>query len=225
MILCVETSQSVCSAAVFSGEQLLGYAQHDIPNEHNKMITLVMEQAMKEAEIKVDHLEAVAVSEGPGSYTGLRVGSSACKAYSYAMQIPLIPVDTLQLIAFQAQKQFPDAAQYISMIDARRMEVFMGSFDNELKSLSEPKAFIVKEDFFESFPSEHAVFAGNGAAKLRMIPTLTENTCILSEVIPLAKFMGPLAYLRWKSDNLPDPAYFEPRYLKSFGEKAVNDTN
>lgn len=219
----METSQSVCSAAVFSGENLLGEALHDVPNEHNKIITVVMERAMHEAGIVSSQLTGVAVSEGPGSYTGLRVGASASKAFCYALKIPLIPVNTLQLIAYQAAQEAPGASLYVPMVDARRMEVFMASYDAHLNLCMPPKAYVVKDDFRDAFDSPHVVFAGNGSAKLRLLDNVPQNDTILSEVIPMARFMGYLANQRSNRNELPDPAYFEPQYVKAFGEKAIND--
>jgi tRNA threonylcarbamoyladenosine biosynthesis protein TsaB len=137
----------------------------------------------------------------------------------------MIPVDTLQLLAYQAALEMPEAALFVPMIDARRMEVFVGSFDAKLHSTSVAQAFIVKEDFFEHYPAHQAVFAGNGSAKLRFLANLPENTCILSELIPLANFMGPLAYEKWQLKSFVENYAFQPRYLKSFGEKAINDIN
>jgi tRNA threonylcarbamoyladenosine biosynthesis protein TsaB len=211
-LLNIETATKNCSVSVandgvtialkeFAGE---GYL-------HAEKLHVFIEEALQEAGIKYANLNAIAVSMGPGSYTGLRIGVSAAKGLCYALTIPLIAVDTLELIARQVKAV---NGIIIPLIDARRMEVYSAVFDAEYNLLRKVEAEIITEKSFSVYDIIH--FAGDGAAKCKEILS-GEKFIYHDEVIyPSAAQMGELAYNKYKISDTVDVAYFEPYYLKDF---------
>ena len=160
--------------------------------------------------------DAVAVSAGPGSYTGLRIGVSSAKGLCYALGVPLIAVDTLQTIVVEAIKRVDDDMLYCPMIDARRMEVYTALFDGNAKRLTEVEAKIIDENSFREVLEEgRVVFCGNGADKCRQA-IRHPNAVFLDDIHPLSSNMLPAAADKLKSGAVEDTAYFEPFYLKEF---------
>jgi tRNA threonylcarbamoyladenosine biosynthesis protein TsaB len=223
MILCVETSQDICSVALFNQGQLLSSKESTEKNSHNKLITILIQETLTEASVSVSQLQAAMLSSGPGSYTGLRVGSSALKGLCYGLQIPLMSMPSLQLIAYQASLE-QEADIYIPMIDARRMEVFEQQYDNNLLPVTAPRAYILDEKYISTLEVEKKYIAcGNGAIKLTDLLGNSRNINIMSDYFPMARFMGKFALEKFNQKQFENLAYFEPFYLKSFGEKAAND--
>ena len=160
--------------------------------------------------------DAVAVSAGPGSYTGLRIGVSSAKGLCYALGVPLIAVDTLQTIVVEAIKWVGDDILYCPMIDARRMEVYTALFDGNAKRLTEVEAKIIDENSFREVLEEgRVVFCGNGADKCRQA-IRHPNAVFLDDIHPLSSNMLSVASDKLKSGTVEDTAYFEPFYLKEF---------
>ena len=173
-----------------------------------------IDEILKENNFKIDDLDAVAISKGPGSYTGLRIGVSAAKGLCFAKDIPLISVPTLTALAKQVTPNKGD--QIIPMLDARRMEVYSAVFDSAFNQIRETKAQVLSEDSFqEELAKGKVYFIGNGVEKFREICS-QQNAEFIEGRLPSAKEMGQIAYDKYKISDIEDVAYFEPYYLKDF---------
>jgi len=223
--LCIDTATAVCSVVLTQNDKVLSIKESTEEKAHASNLGIFVEQVLNEAAISVNQLDAVAVSKGPGSYTGLRIGVSTAKGLCYGADIPLISVETLQIMSHgmcrEALKTFTnnfsaDSALFCPMIDARRMEVYTALFDFTNQKINETTAMIVKEDSFDSIlQNAQVVFAGNGADKCRAMLT-HKNALFLDNYIHSALYMINIvqqAYHKSKFENL---AYFEPYYLKDF---------
>ena len=179
---------------------------------HAERLHVFIEEIIKEAGITMKDLAAIAVSQGPGSYTGLRIGVSAAKGLCYALNIPLIAVDTLQVLASQANVS---SGLIVPMIDARRMEVYSAIFNAKWDKIREVQAEIITENSFEDL-QETVCFVGDCAEKCK--PVLTKENYVFWEEIkyPSAKEMSLLSNEKYKKNDTVDVAYFEPYYLKDF---------
>ncbi|SDZ88662.1 tRNA threonylcarbamoyladenosine biosynthesis protein TsaB [Flavobacterium gillisiae] len=212
-ILNIETSTKNCSVTIAkNGETVVCNEIAEEGYSHAERLHVFIEASLKEAGIVYKDLSAIAVSQGPGSYTGLRIGVSAAKGLCYALGIPLIAVDTLQTLAAQATVS---NGLIIPMIDARRMEVYSAIFTTELERKRETQAEILTENSFEEL--EGAVyFVGDCAEKAQTVLT-KENFSFLEEIkYPSANEMSLLSFEKYKKSDTVDVAYFEPFYLKDF---------
>lgn len=209
-ILCLETSTDVCSVALFSDGRLVDSREIHEPQAHAEKLAVFIKEVLGGSE-----LSAVAVSEGPGSYTGLRIGVSTAKGLSYALGIPLIAVGTLELMASAVQ----GGDWFCPMIDARRMEVYCALFDETGRMVEKPHAKVIEADSFSDvLASRRVLFFGNGAMKCRDI-LRHDNAIFLEGVVPRAADMGRLAGERFAAQQFVDLASFEPVYLKEFAAK------
>lgn len=171
-------------------------------------------EVLKFSNLKMNDIEAVAVSKGPGSYTGLRIGVSAAKGICFALDVPLISVPTLSSLANSIK--IKKGEYIIPMIDARRMEVYSSVFDDEYKQIRETKAEIINEGSFSEFLNQGKVyFLGDGAEKCKEL-IQNNNAVFLENYFPSANEMAKLSYRNFNSNNFEDVAYFEPYYLKDF---------
>lgn len=221
-ILSLETATTACSVALHYNGELR--ALHEINNgySHAENLTLLIEQGLEEAGIKAQDLAAVAVSKGPGSYTGLRIGGSTAKGLCFSLDIPLISINTLQSIALQVtgdnypgSDDLPD--RWMPMIDARRMEVYTAVFDGENKQLTEIEAKILDETSLTDLLENHRVaFFGDGAAKFEAVVPNRSKAVFIDDIFPSAREAGQLAFARFQAGEFEDVAYFEPFYLKDF---------
>ena len=216
-ILNIESATDICSIAISQDDKVL--ALQETKGNHASRMTLMMENCLAEAQLQMRDLTAVAVSNGPGSYTSLRVGASVAKGICYALDIPMIAVDTLETLALAAFKAVKDLdALYCPMIDARRMEVYTAIFtpNTEGVVLTDPiKSLIVEADSFEQFfnQNKRIVFCGNGAAKCQMVvgnekSIFFDNICSSVNMIPLSKTY-------YYKKQFVDIAYYTPQYLKA----------
>lgn len=216
MLLCIETSQQTCSIAIFDVGGMLSYAFSDAANIHGKLITMLIEEAATKAGIELKELKAICLSAGPGSYTGLRVGSSTAKGLGYGLKIPLIAIDTLQIMALAMQKQMPEM-HYCPLVDARRMEVFTGLYDSSLCPTLPGHPAIVDEGFMlPALQFKQVVFGGNGLEKCKPFLQSNPNAILQENIKPTADLMGALAFDKFTTNHFADMAYFEPNYLKEF---------
>lgn len=221
-ILNIDTSTDVCSVAVSeNGACIFSKEDHSGPN-HAVNLGVFVDEAMSFTDNHAIPFDAVAVSAGPGSYTGLRIGVSMAKGICYARDLKLISVPTLETMCVPlllGEKIEEDDALLCPMIDARRMEVYAQVFDRSLKVVRDIQADIVDADTYRSLLDEHVVyFFGNGAEKCRNAIN-HENARFISGIEPLAKNMFPLAEKRFLNDKFEDVAYFVPFYLKDFVAK------
>ncbi len=215
-ILHIETATEVCSAALSIDGKLVMERVSDVDQSHSTLLGVFVEDIMKEVRKEGLQLDAVSVSSGPGSYTGLRIGVSQAKGLSYGLNIPLIVVPTHQVMAQQLQYKANENSLLCPMIDARRMEVYATFFDHNLKVVRETSADIIDADSYADLLDKHEVFFfGNGAAKCK--ETLTHiNARFVDGIKPLASAMITAADEAFAQSRFEDVAYFEPFYLKEF---------
>ncbi len=214
-ILCLETATTNCSVAVGVRGKVKSVFEENSPNySHSEQLHVFMEQAIAKASVSLQDLDAVAVSKGPGSYTGLRIGVSAAKGLCFSLDIPLISIPTLKSMATQIQLNPNEVV--IPLLDARRMEVYSRAFDHNHVALRETRAEIITETSFKEYVRYQNVhLIGSGAAKC--IDVLTDNTFQFNpDILPSAKEMVILAEEKYLSQDFEDVAYFEPYYLKDF---------
>jgi tRNA threonylcarbamoyladenosine biosynthesis protein TsaB len=217
-IVCIETSTKACSIALFRGTELLAH-RLEIPEEfrHAERLHPLLDELMKEAKLQYSELGAIAISRGPGSYTGLRIGVSAAKGLAYALDLPFIAIDTLLLLSKEAKIQMPDADFYMPMIDARRMEVYTTIYNGDLVQVNAFEAKILDNaSFADHLSSGVCCFFGDGAAKSVDLLGSHPNFRYLENIHPDARHMGSLAYAKWLKNEVENLAYFEPFYLKEF---------
>ena len=217
-ILHIETSTEVCSVSVSQdGASIFTKEDFNGPS-HATLLGVYVDEALSFVDNHAIPLDAVAVSCGPGSYTGLRIGVSMAKGICYGRNIPLIGIPTLEVMCVPVllEHDLPDDALLCPMIDARRMEVYAAIYDRSLKACREIGADIIDENSYKEFLDEHSVyFFGNGAAKCRSKIT-HPNAHFIDDIHPLAKWMFPLAEKAVAKEEYKDVAYFEPFYLKEF---------
>ena len=220
-ILNIETSTDVCSIAVSQdGACLFERVDRSGPN-HAVKLGLFVDEALAYIDCRDIHLDAVAVSCGPGSYTGLRIGVSMAKGICYGRDLKLIAVPTLELLCVPVllRELAEDDALLCPMLDARRMEVYAGIYDRALKPVREIGADVVTTETYKDYLDKHPVyFFGNGAAKCMDIIS-HPNAHLIEGIEPLAKWMQPLAERRLWNGETEDVAYFTPFYLKDFVAK------
>ncbi len=220
-ILHIDTSTSVCSVAV-SEDGLCIYHEEDLTGQHHaELLGTYVDQALSFIDSHAIPLDAVAVSSGPGSYTGLRIGVSMAKGICYALGIPLLSVPTLQLLTVPVLlgRELEDDALLCPMIDARRMEVYAAVYDRALREVRGTQADIVEADTYKEWLEQHPVyFIGNGAEKCRQVIE-HPNARWIEGIVPLAKHMFPLAEKKLLNQQTEDVAYFVPFYLKDFVAK------
>jgi tRNA threonylcarbamoyladenosine biosynthesis protein TsaB len=212
-ILNIETATKNCSVALSKdGHIILCKEIAEEGYSHAERLHVFIEAIIQEAGISFQNLNAIAVSQGPGSYTGLRIGVSAAKGLCYALNIPLIAVDTLQVLASQAKIT---EGLIVPMLDARRMEVYSAIFNSKLEKQRDIQAEIITENSFETIP-DTIYFVGDCAEKCQSV-LLKSNFIFLEEVkYPSAKEMGLLSFAKFQNNDFEDVAYFEPYYLKDF---------
>ncbi len=223
LILSLETTTSVCSVALARDGKLISFREQNNRNAHAEILNGYIEEVLAESQYHLSDLNAVAVSEGPGSYTGLRIGVSTAKGLCYSLDIPLISVSTLQSLAFFTRE---NCAQEIlnlqdlifcPMIDARRMEAYTSHFDAELEILKEVEAEIIDETTYTKLLDHHiVVFSGDGCGKYQKLYEEHHNGYFYPQILASARGMCVLAEDKFSRGEFADLAYFEPFYLKSF---------
>ncbi|MBF4494717.1 tRNA (adenosine(37)-N6)-threonylcarbamoyltransferase complex dimerization subunit type 1 TsaB [Flavobacterium sp. JLP] len=212
-ILNIETATKNCSVSIAkNGETIICKEIAEEGYSHAEKLHVFIEEVIEEAKISVQDLAAIAVSQGPGSYTGLRIGVSAAKGLCFALNIPLIAVDTLQTLASQANVS---EGKIIPMLDARRMEVYSEIFNADLQVEREILAEVIDENSFKDF-TEKIYFVGDCADKCKAVLT-KDNFVFLEEIkYPSANAMSKISYSKYQKSDTVDVAYFEPYYLKDF---------
>lgn len=222
-ILCLETSTEVCSVALSVDGIMTSIREDKSGKNHALLLTGFIQEVLSENNLRMHQLDAVAVSGGPGSYTGLRIGVSTAKGLCYASGIPLIAIPSLEILAHHiiysttsAGREAGESTLYCPMIDARRMEVYAAVYNSNLIKIRDVQADIIDHLSFISLLDSHKIiFFGNGADKCKM--TIQHiNSSFLDNVTISAGFMAPLAEIAFKKGNFVDVAYYEPFYLKDF---------
>ncbi|MBK1441018.1 tRNA (adenosine(37)-N6)-threonylcarbamoyltransferase complex dimerization subunit type 1 TsaB [Parapedobacter sp. ISTM3] len=220
-ILQIETATQVCSVALSRDGTTIAFRDIDEPNVHASQLTLLVEALLREAGLTFADLSAIAVSKGPGSYTGLRIGVSAAKGLCYATDLPLIGVDTLAGMAagFAAKhaEEIEPKAWLCPMVDARRMEVYTGMYDHRLKPLKSAAAIIIDTHSFSELPvGQRVLLFGNGADKFQELFAANERVAVIPHFRNSARYLSGCAYQALLDKQFEDVAYFEPYYLKDF---------
>ncbi|MCO5232289.1 MAG: tRNA (adenosine(37)-N6)-threonylcarbamoyltransferase complex dimerization subunit type 1 TsaB [Chitinophagales bacterium] len=217
IILCIETSGSSCSVAIGKGEKLLSQSIEHERNKAADMLPVLIESALDKAGVKMNMLQAIAVSGGPGSYTGLRIGIATAKGIAYAIGIPLIHIETFMAMKNQfLEKNGKQYDLYIPMMDARRMDAFYSAIDNEDRFVFSPRCETIDENSFKNFSDnyEKIVIIGKGLDRFKDIIQYP-NIDIDFDIDVEAKAMVLLAYEKWKASKTENLAYFEPKYYKA----------
>ncbi len=212
-ILNIDTALDTASVCLAQKEEILALAINENQKNQAAWLHLAIDEILKKNNLRPNQLDAVAVSIGPGSYTGLRVGLATAKGLCYALHIPLIAVSTLKMIAFEAKDEA--ASLICPMIDARRMEVFTAIYDKELQEKNPAQALIIDEYSFADILSTSAVlFCGNGSKKLQ--PLISNNNASFSDNVSNASHLSPLSQNCFFKKEFTDIAYSVPLYIKEF---------
>ena len=215
MILSIDTATKICSVSIANAGQILTIQENTEGFSHASKLTTLIQKACEAAQIQLTDLDAIAVSIGPGSYTGLRIGLSTVKGICFALNKPLIAIDTLKAlsVASQSTTDFENAL-YVPMIDARRMEVYTVFYDKN-DAIVEPKqSFIIDENSFSKLLGQYdkIVLSGDGAEKCKEL--LNSEQFHYTEIICSAKHLAPLAFTAFQNKDFADLAYIEPTYFK-----------
>lgn len=226
-ILQIETATTVCSVALSKDGETLAVKQINERNIHAEVITLFIDGLLEETGVSYNQLDAIAVSSGPGSYTGLRIGISTAKGLCFALDKPLIAVETLDAMAdgLVNDRQLAGTDVLLCpMIDARRMEVYTAIFDTKGNRIKPTAAEIIDENSFNDLLNNHTIiFFGDGAPKCQAVLGTNENAQFITDFGNSASYLSKKAYAKLMCNDLEDVAYFEPFYLKDFiaGKKSV----
>jgi tRNA threonylcarbamoyladenosine biosynthesis protein TsaB len=218
LILNIETSGEVCSVCLAQNSHVQIIKESSEGRNHAAVLAVLIDQIFAEANIKASQLDAVAISQGPGSYTGLRIGVSTAKGICYAAQKPLIAVSTLQALALGFTKSHPIAGNELlcPMLDARRMEVYSAFFNSKLEMIREVSADIVDNESYTDLLKDKSIhFFGSGAEKCREV-LQHANASVYGNFDASAAFMSELSEAAFNKGTFVDVAYFEPFYLKEF---------
>ncbi|MGE0932063.1 tRNA (adenosine(37)-N6)-threonylcarbamoyltransferase complex dimerization subunit type 1 TsaB [Peijinzhouia sedimentorum] len=216
IILALETSTPVCSVSLFKNEELLSYSELRVEKSQSSNLTSMIKHCLEYAGVAFDELDAVAVSKGPGSYTGLRIGVSTAKGICIGSNCKLIGINSLEGMLHSAVKYKSNFQYYVPMIDARRMEVYCLVGEAGGSVISDTKPEIIDESSFMELGDSTVVFFGDGAEKLQEVFKGKSNFHIWEGFRPDAKSIGVLANEKFKNQEFEDVAYFEPFYLKAY---------
>ena len=217
-ILCVDTSSFICSVSVFENLSLISFNSTEVEKSHSKLLIQLIDQSLKDANIKINELDAFAVSMGPGSYTGLRIGVSTIKGLCYSLEKPLISINTLEILSKSAFNHINDHNDFFicPMIDARRMEVFTKMLDNDFNEVEKDKALILDDKSFNDIGGCKSIyFFGDGSNKFQKI-TNNKNFHFIDNIISSSKHMGELANIKYENKQFENLTTFEPFFIKDF---------
>ena len=217
-ILCVDTSSFICSISIFENLSLISSNSSEVEKSHSKLIIQLIDQSLKDAKIKINEVDAFAVSMGPGSYTGLRIGVSTIKGLCYSLEKPLISINTLEILSKSALNHINNYNDFFicPMIDARRMEVFTKMLDNNFNEVEKDKALILDDKSFNDIGGGKSIyFFGDGSNKFQKI-TNNKNFHFIDNIISSSKHMGELANIKYENNQFENLTTFEPFYIKDF---------
>jgi len=215
-LLYIDTAGPDALVGISKGQEILGFRENKVSTTHAEFVQVAVKELLISLSMTVSELDAVVVTLGPGSYTGLRVGLASAKGLAYALQKPLIGLSTLQLLAHRAlQTLDQDAVQIFSMLDAKRMEVFGGVYDTSLNEIQAEQAFEINEDLLKSLLSKGKVVCiGSGITKTKTILE-DEKIQFLEEHYSMDDLLA-LATVKWEAKQFEDLAYVSPSYLKEY---------
>ncbi len=217
-ILCIETSTTVCSVAIGNEKGLIAYKEVNAGYTHAENLHVFIDEVIKESGLNRNDIDAIAVGKGPGSYTGLRIGVSAAKGIAYALNIPLISMNTLLNLCVGAKKTIQDTGFILCpMLDARRMEVYTALYKQTFEEIESTNALIITSDSLNDLSSEgKIVLFGDGATKCADLIKDNVKISIVENIMPSALNMIEYSIDQYNKKQFEDVAYFEPFYLKEF---------
>lgn len=215
-ILLIEATSSCCSVAISRGTEIVYSKEIKEASRHAELLAVIVDEALKNV-TDGKKVDAVAISSGPGSYTGLRIGSSLAKGLCMGWGVPLISISTLDIItAMAVAKHTPKSGKIMPMIDARRMEVYTADYDNKGNRLSEDRAEILTKEAYNNLDT-NILIVGSGAGKIKNLElSFIDNITIDDTLYPMAKNMAGMAYNKYIKGDFVDVAYYEPNYLKEY---------
>lgn len=218
LLLHIDTATTNCSVSISENERLLDTIELNEGYTHAENLHTFMKQLLQRNSLEPKQLNAISVSSGPGSYTGLRIGVSAAKGLCFALKIPLIGISTLQIMSAAIPKEpLAKDTLLVPMIDARRMEVYCTIFDLELNPMSATEAMIIDEETVKMFQKDQPMlFFGDGMPKCKELLNSIANARFADGIIPSSRFMAALASSKYHANDFENTAYFEPNYLKEF---------
>lgn len=215
IILNIETSSPVCSVCLAKDGKMLGMKETSEEKSHASLLTVFVNELLDENNLKITDLDAVSVSEGPGSYTGLRIGVSTAKGICFGIDKPLIAISTLDALAYAVSKNISEKVLLCPMIDARRMEIYTTFYNSKAERISEIMPVIVDENsFLDELKNNKIVMFGSGAEKCKSV--FKTNVEFIDNITPSSSCMCQLSEKAFKENKFVDVAYFEPFYLKEF---------
>lgn len=214
LLLSIETSTRVCSVALHENGELLSGQVHQIDKSHSSLLPGIVQEICDEANVTLKELDAVAVSSGPGSYTGLRIGVTSAKGFCFALSIPLISISSLDVMTEAVRNKFKGDFYLCPMMDARRMEVYTQMTDQEDQIVWDLQPKILDKNSLSSFTAPVYLF-GDGVPKFKEIVN-QENLIFIDDIYPDAKNMGRVSFEKFQAKQFEDVAYFEPNYLKEW---------
>lgn len=217
-LLHIESSSTLCSVALSNGDSLVALKELDAGYTHAENLHVFIKELLQEQNMDLAQLQAISVSSGPGSYTGLRIGFATAKGLAYTLRIPLIVVETLKVLASLAVKQYPGASLFCPMLDARRMEVYTALYSKDLALQMAPMALVLDKESIARFrePGTAICFFGDGMPKAKALLESIPSAHFLEGIRPGSEAMIPLAYGKFRAQDFADTAYAEPFYLKDF---------
>jgi tRNA threonylcarbamoyladenosine biosynthesis protein TsaB len=225
LILSIDTSTEVGSVALHENGNLLAIEIMRVEKSHAEFIHTVIEKVINQSNKSLKSVQAIAISSGPGSYTGMRIGLSVAKGLCFALDIPLIGIPTLKILATNMKAKHPTASILIAMIDARRMEVFCSIFNSTYELVESDHAHVLTTESYNAYLNDtNTVIAGNGMQKFKSLFHNIKATFI-PDLFPSAEYMGKWALDAWNKKAFEDIAYFEPFYLKEFYTSPKKTTN
>jgi tRNA threonylcarbamoyladenosine biosynthesis protein TsaB len=219
LLLSIETSTLGCSVALHEYGKLLLSVETQVPQSASSQLTVMIQKALNESQKKAAELKGVVVAAGPGSYTGLRIGVATAKGLCYALAIPLVSINTLVLLAYQftkSKKRDGSKSLLCPMLDARRMEVYTMLMSSDLNIIRPTEAKVIDgTSYIDLLENNPIYFFGDGAAKCQEF-IKHPNAHFVSDVVPLACYLGEMGFEKWTKNKVEDIALFEPYYLKDF---------
>lgn len=216
LILAIETATPSGSVALIENHQLLGVQFYNLEKSHSSLLHVMIEQLMANCQRELSELKAVAISEGPGSYTGLRIGTSAAKGLCFSLDVPLISVNSLEGMAYQVYRYHHDHLMFCPMMDARRMEVYTLLLNQDFSLIKPTEPIVLEDDYLQKeLVDQKILFFGDGAHKFRNV-VKSKNAIFLNDIHPSATEIGLLAAKKFDESNFENVISFEPFYLKEF---------
>jgi tRNA threonylcarbamoyladenosine biosynthesis protein TsaB len=216
-LLHIESTSTVCSVAISKNADLLTIKELNNGYTHAENLHVFIDELLKENALKPIDLQAISISSGPGSYTGLRIGFSAAKGLAYALQIPLISIDTLKALTVSAIKKTKGDVLFCPLMDARRMEVYCAVYTDTLNDIIPLQALVLTEESIKAFDLQKQIyFFGDGMPKAKELLQTLPRTFFIDDISASASSMIDLAYAKYQAKDFLDVAYSEPNYLKEF---------